>query len=265
MKRRLFLAVASCLALSLCAGPDATSNAAPTAAQTDPQFNTFSIVAFDPATGDLGIAVASKVLGVGSVVPWAKANVGAIATQSAANTSYGPRGLDLLEKGSGAEEVVKTLTEGDTGREHRQLGIVDRNGKPAAFTGPKCLEWAGHHVGDHFTIQGNILTGEEVIKAMAEAYEKARKTERSELADWLTAALKAGETAGGDKRGKQSAALMVVREKAGYGGNDRYIDLRVEDHTEPVTELERLLEVHKKVFPGGHRNRPRREVGEKQP
>ncbi|HHY86679.1 MAG TPA: DUF1028 domain-containing protein [Verrucomicrobia bacterium] len=260
MKRNLIVAIASCLTLALCAGAD--PNSGPLPAPEHPQFNTFSVVAFDPATGDLGIAVASRGLGVGSVVPWAKASVGAIATQSAANTSYGPRGLELLEKGAGAEEVLKKLIESDDGRDHRQVGIVDRNGKAAAFTGAKCLDWAGQHVGDHFTVQGNILPGEEVIKAMTEAYEKARRTEGTELADWLVAALKAGETAGGDKRGKQSAALMVAREKGGFGGNDRYIDLRVEDHAEPVTELKRLLELHKQVFADAHRNRPRREVKE---
>lgn len=226
----------------------------------DPPFNTFSIVAFDPATGDLGIAVASKVLGVGSVVPWAKANVGAIATQSAANTAYGPNGLKLLESGKSAKETLTHLTEADSGRAHRQVGIVDAQGRVASFTGTNCLAWAGHIEGEHFAVQGNILTGEEVIKAMAEAYEAARKVDGTELADWLMTALKAGEDAGGDKRGKQSAALMVVREKAGYGGNDRYIDLRVEDHPQPVVELARLLEVHKQVFPGGHRKKPKRDA-----
>jgi uncharacterized Ntn-hydrolase superfamily protein len=226
----------------------------------EPPFNTFSIVAFDTATGDLGIAVASKVLGVGSVVPWAKAKVGAIATQSAANTAYGPDGLKLLESGKTAKETLTHLTEADSGRAHRQVGIVDAQGRVASFTGTNCLAWAGHIEGEHFAVQGNILTGEEVIKAMAAAYETAREVDGSELADWLMAALKAGEDAGGDRRGKQSAALMVVREKAGYGGNDRYIDLRVEDHTQPVVELARLLEVHKQVFPGGHRKKPKRDA-----
>jgi uncharacterized Ntn-hydrolase superfamily protein len=225
-----------------------------------PAFNTFSIVAFDPATGDLGIAVASKVLGVGSVVPWAKANVGAVATQSAANTAYGPEGLKLLESGQSAKETLTQLTEADAGRDHRQAGVVDAKGNVASFTGSKCLAWAGHFEGDHFVVQGNILTGEEVVKAMAAAYEQARKVEGKSLADWLVAALQAGETAGGDKRGKQSAALLVVRDKAGYGGNDRFVDLRVEDHAQPVGELARLLEVHKKVFPGGHRQKPKRDA-----
>jgi uncharacterized Ntn-hydrolase superfamily protein len=226
----------------------------------DPPFNTFSIVAFDPSTGDLGIAVASKVLGVGSVVPWAKANVGAIATQSAANTAYGPDGLKFLESGSSAKDTLTQLTGADSGRDHRQMAVVDAKGNVASFSGSKCLPWAGHVEGEHFTVQGNILTGEEVVKTMAAAYEKARKIENTELADWLMAALQAGEEAGGDKRGKQSAALMVVRDKAGYGGNDRYTDLRVEDHPQPVVELDRLLEVHKQFFPGGHKKKPKRDA-----
>jgi homoserine O-acetyltransferase/O-succinyltransferase len=217
---------------------------------------TFSIVAFDPATGDLGIAVASKVLGVGSIVPWARANVGAIATQSAANTSYGPEGLDLLAAGRDAAETLRILTEADGGRDFRQLGIVDAKGRAVAFTGPECQGWAGHVVGDHYTVQGNILAGEQVLEDMAAAYEEARQTPDSELADWLMAALAAADAAGGDKRGKQSAALMVVRDKAGYGENDRYIDLRVEDDADPVAELARLLGVHKEFFAGAHERKP---------
>jgi uncharacterized Ntn-hydrolase superfamily protein len=225
----------------------------------DPAANTFSIVAFDPATGDLGIAVASKVLGVGSIVPYAKANVGAIATQSAANTAYGPDGLELLASGKDAKETVRLLTEADDGRDSRQLGVVDAQGNVAAFSGSKCNGWFGHVEGDHYTIQGNLLAGEDVVKKMATAYEEARKVDESELADWLMAALKAGDAAGGDKRGKQSAAIMVARDKAGYGRNDRYIDLRVEDHEEPIAELSRLLDVHKEYFAWPHRHPPRRE------
>ncbi len=230
-------------------------------AKDPPPVNTFSIVAFDPATGDLGIAVASKVLGVGAIVPFAKANVGAIATQSAANTGYGPEGLKLLEAGRSATETLQQLTEADSRRATRQVGIVDARGHAATFTGTNCNAWAGGIAGDHFAVQGNILTGEEVVKAMAEAYEKARKVEATELADWLMAALQAGETAGGDKRGKQSAALLVVREKANYDRkSDRYIDLRVEDHSEPVKELSRLLELHKEFYAGSHKNKPKREA-----
>jgi uncharacterized Ntn-hydrolase superfamily protein len=228
-----------------------------------PRANTFSIVAFDPGTGDLGIAVASKVLGVGSIVPFAKANVGAIATQSAANTAYGPEGLALLAEGKDAKETVRLLTEADRRRETRQLGIVDAKGNVAAFSGSECNGWFGHIEGDHYTVQGNLLAGEEVVKQMASAFEEARGAEGSELADWLLAALEAGDVAGGDKRGKQSAAILVVRDKAGYGRNDRYIDLRVEDHAEPVTELARLLDVHKEFFSWPHRNPPRRTVNER--
>jgi homoserine O-acetyltransferase len=222
----------------------------------DPPVNTFSIVAFDPATGDLGIAVASKVLGVGSIVPWAKANVGAIATQSAANTSYGPEGLELLASGQDAGDTLRRLIDADEGRAHRQVGIVDAKGRAAGFTGDECIEWAGNIVGDHYAVQGNLLTGEDVIKSMAAAYEEARKKENSELADWLLAALAAGDDAGGDKRGKQSAALEVVRDKAGYGENDRFIDLRVDDHEAPVAEIARLLDLHKEMFAWPHEHPP---------
>jgi len=221
----------------------------------DPKVNTFSIVAYDPETGDLGIAVASKVLGVGCIVPWGEAGRGAIATQSAANTAYGPEGLKLLKEKS-AEEVVKLLTDGDQGRAIRQLGIVDAQGRAASYTGEKCNAWAGDLVGEHFTVQGNLLAGEKVVDEMAARYRDAQQQGEGELADWLMAALTAGDVAGGDRRGKQSAALMVYREGAGYGGNDRYIDLRVDDHPEPVAELARLLQVHKTFFARAHRSKP---------
>ncbi len=231
------------------------------AAANVPVVATFSIVGFDPVTGDLGVAVESKFFGVGSVVPWAKAKVGAIATQSSANTTYGPEGLALLESGKSAKETLNQLTAADSGRDNRQAGVVDAKGNSASFTGAKCNAWAGHIESTNFCVQGNILTGEEVVKAMAAAYETARKVEGSELADWLMAALEAGQQAGGDKRGRQSAALLVVREKGGYAGkNDRYIDLRVEDHAEPIQELNRLLEMHKKFYAGAHRNKPKREI-----
>lgn len=232
---------------------------APAPPGNDPVVATFSIVAFDPATGDLGVAVQSKFFGVGSVVPFARANVGAVATQAQANTAYGPDGLALLEAGKGAGEVVTQLTAADRGRDVRQVGVVDAKGTAASFTGPRCNEWAGHVVGDHFAAQGNILAGEGVVKAMAAAYEKARQAENSELADWLVAALDAAQAAGGDKRGRQSAALLVVRDKAGYGNKgDRYVDLRVEDNPEPIKELARLLEMHKQFYAGAHRNKPNR-------
>jgi len=232
-----------------------------TASNTSPIVATFSIVGFDPTTGDLGVAVESKFFGVGSVVPWAKAKVGAIATQSSANITYGPDGLALLDSGKSAKETLNQLTERDSGRASRQAGIVDAKGNAASFTGEKCNAWAGHIEGTNFCVQGNILTGEEVVKAMASAYETARAVKDSELADWLMAALEAGQQAGGDKRGRQSAALLVVREKGGYAGkNDRYIDLRVEDHAEPIHELNRLLEMHKKFYAGAHRNKPKRKI-----
>ncbi len=236
------------LALAMGAGmrADAGTNLPPVVA-------TFSIVGFDPTTGELGVAVQSKFFGVGSVVPWAKAKVGAIATQSYANPNYGPDGLALLQSGKSAEETLKQLTEADERRAVRQAGIVDARGRAASFTGTNCQSWAGHHVGSNFCAQGNILAGPEVVEAMAKAFEAAR-TSGGELADWLVAALAAGQKAGGDKRGQQSAALLVVRERGGYDrANDRFIDLRVEDHPEPITELSRLLDLHKKVWAAAHR------------
>jgi len=224
-----------------------------------PIVGTYSIVAFDPASGDLGVAVQSKFFGVGTVVPWARAGVGAVATQSSANITYGPRGLDLLANGSSPEQAVRLLTETDDGRDHRQLGVVDAQGRAASHTGAKCNAWAGHIFRPNFAVQGNILAGEAVVKAMAAAYEQAQKVEGSQLADWLAAALHAGEGEGGDTRGRQSAALLVVREKSGYGRvGDRFIDLRVDDHPDPNVELSRLLEIHKRFYPSLHRSRPTR-------
>ena len=218
---------------------------------------TYSIVAFDPATGDLGIAVQSKFFGVGSVVPWAKAGVGAVATQSYANTTYGLEGLKLMAAGKAPEAVLKQLTSADPARALRQVGMVDAKGRAASFSGERCNAWAGHHVGDHYAAQGNLLAGEAVVKDMAAAFEKARKQPDSQLADWLIAAVTAAEAAGGDKRGKQSAALLVVRAKGGYAGlNDRFIDLRVDDHKTPIQELARLLALHKKFYARAHRNKP---------
>ena len=220
---------------------------------------TYSIVAFDPATGDLGIAVQSKFFGVGSVVPWAKAGVGAVATQSYANTTYGPKGLKLMADGKSPEEALKILTDADPGRDQRQAGMVDAKGRAASFTGKGCNAWAGHKVGKHYAAQGNILAGEAVVADMAAAFEKARKKPDTELADWLVAGLAAAEAAGGDKRGRQSSALLVVREKGGYARlNDRFIDIRAEDHKTPVKELARLLELHKKFYAHAHRNKPKR-------
>lgn len=224
-----------------------------------PPVATYSIVAFDPVTGDLGVAVQSKFFGVGSVVPWAKAKVGAIATQAYANVSYGSRGLELLQAGKSPKEVVQQLTEADSERELRQLGVIDAQGNAAGHTGSKCNEWAGHTVGTNFCVQGNILASGDVLKAMTEAYEKARLVEGTELADWLLAALQAAEKAGGDRRGRQSAALLVVREEGGFDGrNDRYVDLRVEDNPEPLDELARLLILHKRFYAYAHQHPPKR-------
>jgi uncharacterized Ntn-hydrolase superfamily protein len=213
---------------------------------SSPTVATFSIVAFDPNTKELGIAVQSRVVSVGSVVPWAKARIGAIATQASANTKYGPDGLKYLEQGLDPNEVIKKLTAGDSDAPSRQIGIVDAKGRVATFTGSKCLEWAGGRAGKYYTVQGNILTGPEVVNEMAKAFEKAK----GELGSRLIDALDAGQAAGGDKRGKQSAALLVVHEGWGYAGyNDRYRDIRVDDHPEPIKELRRVYEIHKQVFP----------------
>jgi uncharacterized Ntn-hydrolase superfamily protein len=206
---------------------------------------TFSIVAFDPQTDSLGVAVQSKFLAVGSVVPWARAGVGALATQAMANYNYGPRGLDLMSDGNTAEQTVEALTSSDENREHRQVGVLDARGQAATFTGSECFDWAGGVTGEHYAAQGNILVGKETVEAMARAYEETN----GDLAARLLGALDAGQGAGGDSRGKQSAALLVVREGGGYGGeNDRVVDLRVDDHQEPIRELIRIRDLHTLYF-----------------
>ena len=206
---------------------------------------TFSIVAFEPETGSLGVAVESKFLAVGAIVPWARAGVGAVATQAMANYNYGPRGLDLMARGRTAEETVEALLSADDEREHRQLGVVDAAGRAASYTGSECFEWAGGVTGEHYAAQGNILVGPETVDAMAETFEGTA----GDLAGRLLAALDAGQGAGGDSRGKQSAALLVVREGGGYGGdNDRLLDLRVDDHPEPIRELIRIRGLHTLYF-----------------
>src|SRR5215203_671274 len=206
---------------------------------------TFSIVAFDPETDALGVAVQSKFLAVGSVVPWARAGVGAVATQAMANYNYGPRGLDLMSEGNSAEQTVEALTSADEGREHRQVGVVDARDRASTFTGSECFDWAGGVTGEHYAAQGNILVGKETVEAMASAYEEMG----GDLATRLLGALDAGQGAGGDSRGKQSAALLVVREGGGYGGdNDRIVDLRVDDHPEPIGELIRIRDLHTLYF-----------------
>jgi uncharacterized Ntn-hydrolase superfamily protein len=200
--------------------------------------HTFSIVAYDPDAKEWGVGVASRVLAVGAVVPFAKAGVGAIATQSLANKGYGPQGLKLLAEGKSPEEVIKALTEEDKLKDNRQVGIIDAKGNVANFTGTKCNPYAGARTGKNYSCQGNLLAGEAVINDMAKAFEEAE----GKLAWRLIASMEAAEKAGGDKRGKQSAAILVVREGAGYFGfDDRYIDLRVDDHEEPVKELARVL------------------------
>ncbi|MEI4769095.1 DUF1028 domain-containing protein [Psychrobacillus sp. FJAT-51614] len=206
---------------------------------------TFSIVGYDPQTRELGVAVASKFLSVGAVVPFAKAGVGAIATQSWANLDYGKYGLELLEKGVAPEEVLKNLVENDEKSASRQVGIVDAKGKSITFTGEDCFDWAGGYAGENFAVQGNILVDHNTVEAMRASFVKSEGS----LAERLLDALCAGELAGGDSRGKQSAALLIVKENGSYGGfNDRYIDLRVDDHEEPVKEIARLLKLHRLYF-----------------
>ncbi len=206
---------------------------------------TFSIVAWDQEEREWGVAVASKFLAAGSVVSWARAGVGAIATQAYANVTYGPRGLDLLAAKT-ADEVVAELTGSDPESAQRQLGVVDRDGQAAAFTGAECFDWAGSKIGDGYTCQGNILTGPEVVDNMAAAFESTS----GDLAARLLMAMSAGDAVGGDRRGKQSAAMLITRDGGGYlGGTDVALDLRVDDHPEPVAELGRVIEVHRLLFP----------------
>lgn len=249
-----------------------------TNADGDPLVATFSIVALDPATGDLGIAVQSKFPNVRAVVPWARAGVGAVATQSFAKVSFGNDGLDLLERGATAEEALGILLRNDPLREQRQVGIVDARGHAATWTGKECFAWAGGRVGQAgaparavgpdsasvgdvggiggmggigrvvagagFTVQGNILVSEATVEAMAQAFEATS----GELADRLMAALVAGGKAGGDQRGEQSAALLVVRKGAGYDGLDNFIDISIYDHRTPIAELERLYALNRLHF-----------------
>ena len=201
---------------------------------------TFSIVAYDSVTQEVGIAVQSRAFSVGMAVPWAEAGLGAIATQAATNESFGPMGLDLLRKGKSAPEVLRALIDSDSGSAHRQVGVVDVQGRSAAHTGKDCSSWAGHRTGFGYSIQGNILAGEAVVADM----ERAFLSTQGELASRLLAALDAGQAAGGDKRGMQSAALLVVRPSADYPEyRTRYIDLRVEDHKEPIRELHRVFQI----------------------
>ncbi len=206
---------------------------------------TFSIVACDLEEQAWGVAVASKFPAVGAVVPWVQAEAGAVATQSFANTSYGPRGLALMATGLSAQETLERLLEDDPDRELRQVGLVDAKGGSATFSGSGCFAWAGGVSGEGYAIQGNILANERVVPAMEETY---LNTEGN-LPTRLHAALLAGDRAGGDKRGRQSAAIYVAKPKAGYGGFvDRWLDYRVDDHEDPVPRLGELLEMHDLYF-----------------
>jgi uncharacterized Ntn-hydrolase superfamily protein len=208
--------------------------------------STYSLVACDLTRGEWGIAVESKFLAVGSVVPWAEPQVGAVATQALANVSYGPKGIELLRSGLSAEDVVARLTEADDGRADRQLGVVDGSGRAASYTGSACLDWAGGTTGDGYAAQGNILVSEETVAALATTFEA---TAGRPLAERLLDALAAAQRAGGDRRGQQSASLLVVKKDGGYGGtSDVMVDLRVDDHPAPVDELRRLYEMHDLLF-----------------
>ncbi len=209
------------------------------------EINTFSIVAYDPDEQAWGVAVASKFLASAAVVSWAQARAGAVATQSYAKMSFGPDGLKMMAEGKSAQDTLDALLAKDDGRESRQVGLVDAQGGVAAHTGKSCHDWAGHLLGEGFTCQGNILTGEETLDAIAQTF----KSESGELADRLVSALRAGDLAGGDKRGKQSAGILVVRPNGGYGGDtDRYLDLRVDDDLEPVKKLQDLVSTHHLFF-----------------
>jgi uncharacterized Ntn-hydrolase superfamily protein len=206
---------------------------------------TYSIVALDPATGDLGVAVQSKFLAVGSVVPWARAGVGAIATQSFANVAYGPDGLAALAEGHDAAETLERLVAADDLRAERQAGIVDARGGSATHTGDGCFAWAGGRLGSGFAAQGNILAGSAVVDGLADTFLAGGRP----FPELLIACLAAADEAGGDRRGRESAALLIVREGGGYGGgNDRFVDLRVDHHDDPICELARLLELLRLYF-----------------
>jgi uncharacterized Ntn-hydrolase superfamily protein len=209
------------------------------------RLSTFSIVACDLETQEWGVAVQSKFLAVGALVPWARAGVGAVATQSYAKVSFGPEGLELMASGLSATQALEHLLAVDEGRARRQVGLVDAQGNPATFTGEECHAWAGGLTGQHYAAQGNILVSAATVEAMARGYEEAE----GELADRLVMALAAGQSAGGDRRGKQSAAALVVRPGGGYGGdNDRYLDLRVDDDPEPIERLKALVDLHHLFF-----------------
>jgi len=207
--------------------------------------STYSLVACDLERGEWGVTVQSKFLAVGAGVPWAEPEVGALATQALANLRYGPDGMALLREGASAEEVVRRLTDADEGRDERQLGVVDRDGHAATYTGSSCLDWAGGVTGKGYAAQGNILVSEETVTALAESFEASSGA----LAERLLQALAAAQRAGGDRRGQQSAALLVVRKDGGYmGTSDVLVDLRVDDHDAPIEELKRIYGLHNLLF-----------------
>jgi uncharacterized Ntn-hydrolase superfamily protein len=209
---------------------------------------TYSIAAFDADAAQWGVAVQSKFLAVGSVVPWAEPEVGAIATQAYANPRYGPEGLALLREGVGADEVVERLTAADDGRAERQVGVVDGSGRGASYTGDECMDWAGGRTGPGYAAQGNILVSSETVDGLADTFERTAGTGAS-LAERLLDCLDAAQAAGGDSRGQQSAALLIVQRDGGYAGlSDVVMDLRVDDHERPLEELRRLYGLHRELF-----------------
>ena len=255
---------ATCLAAALAAAPVLAAQQPVTAPpHLEKLAHTYSIVAWDSATGDLGVAVQSKFPNVGGIVPWGRAGVGAVATQSLANTAYGERGLDLGARGASAEAAMREIMKTDTMLQDRQVGMVDARGRAASFTGRQTFDWAGGRVGAPsgrgsveggkgavivgrgYAAQANIMVSDATVRNMAETFERSTGS----LADRLAAALRAGQAGGGDKRGMQSAALLVVRKNGGYlGANDRFVDIRVYDAADPIAELDRLLALHKLHF-----------------
>jgi uncharacterized Ntn-hydrolase superfamily protein len=207
--------------------------------------STYSIVAVDLEAGQWGVAVQSKFLAVGSVVPWAEPHVGAVATQAYANPRYGPEGLALLREGHSAQDAVDRLIQADEGRDHRQLGVVDAKGRAATYTGKECMDWAGGRVGEGYAAQGNILVSAETVDALAETFEEST----GPLAERLIDCLAAAQAAGGDSRGQQSSALLIVEKDGGYAQmSDVVVELRVEDHERPIEELRRIYVLHDEIF-----------------
>ena len=226
----------------LLAGRAAAQNGDP------PGLSTFSIVACDPEGGFLGVAVQSRVVGAGSIVPAAEAEVGAVASQAAANVAFKRRGLELMRQGRSPQEVLEEFRRTDPGIARRQFALIDEECRTAAFTGDSAQAWAGHRTGAHFSVQGNILTGVEVVDSMAAGFQRAEAAGRP-FGERLLAALKAGQAAGGDRRGRQGAGMLIVKKGGGYGGGDDvYADLHVEDHVEPILELERVYNVWMALF-----------------